>query len=182
MNLLFLLFLILPIIVALSCITDIYHYTIPNSFSLILIVSFFMFAFLNPAFDWGLIGKHIMAGLIILIFGFILFSYNILGGGDVKILATSGLWIGLYDLSLYLAFVGIVGGALSIFLYLWRKTKPLEFYKRYKVLSSLYFGTSDATQITTPRASIPYAVAIFAGLCWTLPNSFIFSTIVNSIN
>lgn len=177
MTILLCIFLILPMTVLASAVTDIYSYSIPNQFSVILIISFFIFAYFNPAFDSSVIVKHCGAGLLILILGFILFCYNTLGGGDVKILASSALWIGLYDLSLYIMFVTLIGGGLSLTLYLWRKTPALAFYKKSKLLSSLYFGYSNEEMAIAPRTSIPYAVAIFAGLCLTLPHSFVYGTI-----
>ena len=52
MDILFLLFLILPIFVFLSAITDIYNYSIPNSFSIVLTVGF-VYEWRKGALDWS---------------------------------------------------------------------------------------------------------------------------------
>ena len=176
MDILFLLFLILPIFVFLSAITDIYNYSIPNSFSIVLTVGFYVFALFNPTFDWGLIWEHSLACLIVFGITFVMFAFNLLGGGDAKILMTSSLWIGLNDLTLYLCFIAIIGGLFSIFLSLWRKTKGFEFYKKYQPLRSLYFGYQEKTEITTQNKTIPYAVAIAIGFALFLPKSFILTS------
>jgi prepilin peptidase CpaA len=177
MTVVFLLFLILPSLVFLSAITDIYSYSIPNSFSLVLTVAFYVFALLNPVFDWALIGEHTLACLIVFGITFVLFACNLLGGGDAKILMASSLWVGLNDLILYLCFITIIGGLFSIFLSLWRKTKTFEFYKKYTPIRNLYFGYQEATEITTQNKTIPYAVAIAIGFGLFLPQSFILSSV-----
>lgn len=174
MILISLLFAILPIIVFSSAITDIYSYTIPNSFSVILIVGFYIFALANPVFDWEMIGYHTLTGLSVLLLTFILFACNALGGGDAKLLAASSLWLGYYDTLLYLCFVAMCGGVFAIVLVIWRKTKPFKIYSLFTPLRSLYYGPADTTDIAKPQYAIPYAVAIATGFFMVLPESMIF--------
>ncbi len=174
MILIFLLFAILPMIVFSSAITDIYSYMIPNSFSVILIVGFYIFALINPVFDWEMIGYHTLTGLSVLLLTFILFAFSALGGGDAKLLAASSLWLGYHDTLLYLCFVAMCGGILALVLVIWRKTKPFKVYSLFTPLRSLYYGPTDTSDIANPQYAIPYAVAIAAGFFMALPDSMIF--------
>ena len=174
MTLLFLLFSILPIIIILGAITDIYSYTIPNSFSVILIVGFYIFALCNPIFDWQMIGYHTLTALCVLLLTFIMFSCNVFGGGDAKLLAVSSLWFGYSDTVTYFMVVAIMGGILSLVLMLWRKTKPLKLYTLFTPIRSLYYGPTDDCEIAKPAQIIPYAVAIAVGFFMVLPHSMIF--------
>lgn len=174
-------FVILPIIIFLSAITDIYSYSIPNSFSVILIIGFYIFAFLNPVFDYEMIGYHTLTGFIVLFVTFIMFSLNLFGGGDAKIIASSSLWFGGYDTLLYIAYISIAGGILSVILFLWRKTKPLKFYERFTPLKRLYYGPTDYSDITQAQKAIPYAVGIAIGFFIMLPKSMIYTKLFEHI-
>jgi prepilin peptidase CpaA len=44
-----------------------------------------------------------------------LFALNMLGGGDVKLLAAVALWLGMNKLAALLILVGIVGGIFALF-------------------------------------------------------------------
>jgi len=75
-------------------------------------------AFLPAALAGGLglaaLGLHYGVGLALLAIGLVLFWRGILGGGDVKLLAAVGVWIGLDDLLLYLVVMSFLGGALAL--------------------------------------------------------------------
>jgi prepilin peptidase CpaA len=95
--------------------SDLIHFRIPNRVPLVLVA-------LYPAYlaagwfgglpvDWvgGLI-----AGAGIFVFGFALFSYGLIGGGDVKLLSAVALWSGTGGLVPLVLVVGAAGGLLSL--------------------------------------------------------------------
>jgi prepilin peptidase CpaA len=61
--------------------------------------------------DWV---SHIAAGLAVFAVGAALFAMRFLGGGDVKLLAATALWIGLAQLLPFLVLVALVGGVFAI--------------------------------------------------------------------
>ena len=167
-------FLILPIMVSLGAMTDIYGYTIPNVFSLILIIGFYSFAILNPIFSWEMIAYHSLAGFIVLAVTFVLFSFGFLGGGDAKIMAASSLWFGLGDVGHYIVLIVIAGGVLSLLFMIWRRTKPFEIYNKFTPLRNLFHGPECQQDKPMKKRSIPYAIAIAIGFYITLPSSTLF--------
>lgn len=175
-----LIFLCLPIIGFLTAITDIYSYSIPNSFSVVLIIGFYVFALLNPIYNSELIYDNTLVALYVFVATFILFAINIFGGGDAKILTAISLWVGQQDILSYIMVLSITGGLLSIILYVWRKTKPFELYSRFQPLKSLYFGCiDDAGNIEVPsKRAVPYGVAISISLFIVLPQTML----VKSLN
>jgi prepilin peptidase CpaA len=57
---------------------------------------------------------HLMAMGLALLILLPLFALNILGGGDVKLLAAVALWLGINKLAALLILVGIVGGVFTL--------------------------------------------------------------------
>jgi prepilin peptidase CpaA len=58
---------------------------------------------------------HLLAMALALLLLLPVFALNILGGGDVKLLAAVALWLGMNKLAALLVLVGIVGGIFALF-------------------------------------------------------------------
>jgi prepilin peptidase CpaA len=58
---------------------------------------------------------HVLAMGLALLILLPLFALNMLGGGDVKLLAAVALWLGMNKLAALLILVGIVGGIFALF-------------------------------------------------------------------
>lgn len=90
----------------------------------------------------------VFAGLLIL--GTPLFAIGKMGGGDVKLLAATGLWFDLRGAMMMVASVLIAGGVLALL-----------------IIIARLFGWSDATRerihLLRRGGGIPYGVAISAG-------------------
>ena len=84
----------------------------------------------------------------LLVVGTVLFSARLLGGGDVKLLASCGLWFDLSDGWRMLAMVAIAGGLLALLILALRLVMP-EGARRWIPLK--------------PKSGIPYGVAIATG-------------------
>jgi len=92
---------------------------------------------------------------------FALFAFNIMGGGDAKILTASAVWFGFNDsLVLYIAYVSVLGGFLSLFILMIRANYDLILVSRIPV---------PATMLHTKK--IPYGVAIGAAAFLAFPSS-----------
>ncbi len=57
---------------------------------------------------------HVAAGLAVFAVATVLFALRLMGGGDVKLLAATALWIGLAQLLPFLVLVALVGGAFAL--------------------------------------------------------------------
>jgi prepilin peptidase CpaA len=110
---------------------------------------------------WGLLG--IVVGLVILLFPF---ARGWIGGGDVKLLAACGAWMGPL-LVIYGALFGAVFGGLIALIYLFR-TPPKE---RRQIIDNLKYSlllkTMPEAKARSARLSPPYAPAISLGTLLT---------------
>lgn len=90
----------------------------------------------------------------LLAFGTWLFSTGKFGGGDVKLLAVTGLWVDLLGSLRLLSAVFIAGGVLA-----------------FVILGSRVLASDAAKEriaVLKPRAGIPYGIAIAAGTLITI--------------
>lgn len=94
-------------------IRDIFTYIIPNWVSVTIVAAFGISAlwFAMPFSD---LWRHFLSAVIIFTFGVILFRYGAMGGGDVKLLTASALWVGLPGSLLLLLLVSVYGGVLTV--------------------------------------------------------------------
>ena len=107
-------FVVFPLCLAVAACSDFFTMRIPNRVSAILLASFFVVA---PLAGLGLtdIAMHLAAGLIVFSVCFALFAFNVMGGGDAKLLTASAVWFGLtFSLFEFLVFVSFFGGVLSL--------------------------------------------------------------------
>lgn len=107
---------------------------IPDSIPLTLLILFVLYtlAIGHLAPVW----THIAIGAVLLLVGFTLFAFGGLGGGDGKLMAVAGLWVGPHDLTLFLIGLGLLSLCLALFALL-----PFDTTRRL-------------------RANLPFAVAI----------------------
>jgi prepilin peptidase CpaA len=137
---------------------DARRYIIPNGINLLIAIAYpLLFLVGTPDPWWG----GLAAFSVMLSVGLIFFFLGIMGGGDVKLLAVSMLWMGWSMTSVqFLMLTALVGGVLAIFLIIIRRTlAPL--------LAQL------STTRTLPRIfrrgePIPYGIAIAASFLWLL--------------
>ncbi|ODS54238.1 MAG: peptidase [Agrobacterium sp. SCN 61-19] len=113
-------FLVLPLCLSLAALTDFLEMTIPNWISLLLIGAFVLIAPFSglsvTEFGW-----HLAAALLVFVGCFALFAFNVMGGGDAKLLTAAALWFG-FNTSLFefLVYTGYLGGLLTIVVMLLR--------------------------------------------------------------
>ena len=89
-------------------------------------------------------GLDVLVALLIFVLAAMAFRYGLLGGGDVKLLAAGGLWLGAAALGPYLLTTVLAGGALA------RRVRRLA-------------GGGAGSAAGTKGPSLPYGVAIAAG-------------------
>jgi prepilin peptidase CpaA len=105
---------------------------------------------------------HAGAGLGLLAAGFILFSFGFVGGGDAKLLAAAGVWLGLDGLAPFLFMTVMAGGLLAATL-LVRSVFPIALRH---MAPGLLPGASGV------KTTVPYGYAIAAGAILALSDSW----------
>jgi prepilin peptidase CpaA len=96
-----------------ACCCDVLKLRIPNLIPLGLLVLFALEILFGtePQAPFG----HLLAMGLALAILLPLFACDMLGGGDVKLLAVVALWLGMTKLALLLILVGIAGGIFALF-------------------------------------------------------------------
>lgn len=152
----FLIMVIFPAGLILAAVNDLATMTISNWISIVLIGSF---AVLSVAVGMPLeqIAWHFAAGGVVLAGCFAMFAFNLLGGGDAKLLTAAALWFGWNDLMTLLLVTALMGGPLCMAILLFRRVPLPDWAGKQAWLSRLH----------NPTSGVPYGVAICgAGLLY----------------
>ena len=156
----FLVLAVLPALLAAAAGWDLASFTISNFLSLALVCAFAAFA-LVLRFSPGVVGLHLLTGSIGLAIGFTLFALNYIGGGDAKLYAAIGLWLGPHDLLSYTLVAAVLGGVLTLTLLALRQLPlPVGLARQDWIL-----------KLHDQRSGIPYGVALAAGAVVILPQA-----------
>jgi prepilin peptidase CpaA len=100
------------LLVAASCF-DVLRLRIPNIIPLGLILLFALQLLVEPGVHAPL--DHLLAMALALLLLLPVFALNMLGGGDIKLLAAVAFWLGMKKLAALLILVGVVGGVFALF-------------------------------------------------------------------
>ena len=111
-----------PLALVWAVVSDVRHLIIPN-WTCIAIAAAFLPPALFQGLDYADIAWHYGAGMALILAGMILFARHLIGGGDLKLLAAAGVWIGWSGLLPYLFLVTLGGGALAMVILTARKFK-----------------------------------------------------------
>ena len=163
-------FTLFPGLLVIAAIGDLLTFRIPNWISLALIALFGVSAGL-AGLDWMTLAIHLASGAALLAIGMGLFALRLLGGGDAKLLAAIGLWMGWVALPAYLVWVTMAGGALAAVVLLFRKTPLPENFDAPTWVSRLH----------SSHEGIPYGIAIGTGAMMALPHTVWFAALSNPI-
>jgi prepilin peptidase CpaA len=137
--------------------SDVATMTIPNWVSIAA-------AALFPVAGWlaGLtpaaIGFHLAVGAAAFVVGFFLFSFGVLGGGDVKVIAAASVWTGLAAMSAFAIAMTLTGGLLAGAILLARRAA-----------TPAPTRAPFLNRLLDPANGIPYAVAIAIGVAAAAP-------------
>jgi len=154
---------IFPVCMLFATFYDIFTMTIPNKITLTLVAAFAVCAPLaGISIETAL--WSIGISFIVLVVGFTLFSFGIMGGGDVKLLAASTLWLGTAFALPYLLVASIMGGLLTLVILLYRRLPMLPlFAMRFDWLVRLH---NKEEGVPYGAALGPAAILIFASSGW----------------
>jgi prepilin peptidase CpaA len=140
-----------------AALSDAATYLIPNRYSAVVVLAFFVFAIGKPI-DFLLHGLAV--GGLLFVGGAILFARGMLGGGDVKLLAATGLWAGFDQGTLLILSSAVAGGVLAA-----AQLTPLR-----RLLPAHPGGAPVGTDLRSKlRQPMPFGVAVaLGGICVAL--------------
>lgn len=153
-------FIIPPICLVLAALTDFLEMTIPNRIPVILLAAFLVIA---PFSGLTLVefGWHVAAALAVFAVCFGLFAFNVMGGGDAKLLSAAAIWFGFnHSLFEFLAYTGFLGGVLTVMVIAMRANWEKFAAIGVKLPKTLMVANK-----------IPYAIAIGAAGLMAYPQS-----------
>lgn len=139
-------------ITVLSCVSDVTTLKIPNWHSLA-IVGLFVLAYFFGSASFAPLWQHITAAVAMFIISYVMFTLNIMGGGDSKLATALSLWLGLKGLLPFVILLSLAGGAVGAATLFLRKKKP---FKNPREGSWIAVAQSGGN-------AVPYAVAIVFG-------------------
>jgi len=135
--------IIVSIILFYTSIKDIQEYKIPNWCVLIIIlIASYKYIFLNYDLNEFLI--HLCIFIIVIFIGFLMFSVNVWGAGDAKLMSVLVFFVDLHSLLLFFMYAFIFSLFLGIF---------------YGIFN-YYFGKKNKNEFSLKR-KIPFAPGIF---------------------
>jgi prepilin peptidase CpaA len=159
------------ILIACVCasVFDIRSRMIPNAIPLSLVSAALIFKATHGPVDLGI---AIATVIVLLLFGSVLFSLRVLGGGDIKLLAAGCAFLPFGEMSQFLLSTAIGGGILAIVTALFRKTLKSSFSGALAIMHGMSVD-SGVTVAPTTQTSLPYAIAItFGAISVTLIHTF----------
>ncbi len=152
--------LLFPALIAFAASSDLLTMTISNRVSLALIVGFLLLAPFS-GMDLHDFLMHLGAGAAVLVVAFACFAIGQVGGGDAKIAAATALWFGFGHLIDWLVYASLFGGALTIFLLMFRQWPlpyPLE-------------GPAWLLRLHDRKSGVPYGIALAIGALMVYPET-----------
>jgi prepilin peptidase CpaA len=141
-----------PLLLIVAGAGDALSMRISNRLNLLIAISFFPIA-LAAGMPLPMIGLHLATGLALLAAGYLLFSLRLFGGGDAKLMAAAGLWLGFPAAMHFLIFSVLAGGALALVVGAWSLVK----------LDSEIRGGFISRRLVFLSPDLPYGIALAIG-------------------
>lgn len=142
-----------------ASVTDVKARKIPNALVLALGIGSLVAAALSGPISAL---AYLLALVVCVAVGTVVYSFRLLGGGDVKLLAFSAAALGVHDGLAFLLYVAVCGGLAGMAYSLARGTLPQTLVNVRSMLFCLATGVSAGTPVKGTQ-HLPYALAIFSG-------------------
>jgi prepilin peptidase CpaA len=153
--------MLFPLLMILSGAVDVMTRRIPNSL-VVGTAALFLPAALVTGMPLWIMSLHVATAAVLLALGFGLFSFGVVGGGDAKMMAAAGLWLGFPCSILFITFSALSGGLLAAAMGLW-------------FLVTMEGGMHSAwfdKAVAPLKPSVPYGFALAAGAILATPFSW----------
>ena len=156
---------LLPSLMIVAALTDVSSFRIPNWLTGLTAVLFFPMALLTgmplTEFAW-----HLVAGAVLFVLGYVLFSLRLFGGGDAKMMAAAGLWFGTSQSMEFLIMTSLAGGVLAAAISGW--SVLMIFWEYHGPQAEGVVGRN----LKKIRPKLPYGFAICVGAILAFPQSW----------
>ncbi len=152
---------VFPIMLVAAGIGDFLTMRIPNWLTGTMILAFFVMA-LIAGMPWQIMLWHVLAGVLVLAVGMLLFFTIKFGGGDAKMLAAGALWVGWQGLVPFIFYTALSGGVLAIVAMIWV----------YLKLSHGESETGWVKKMFSRKIDVPYGLAIAGGGILAFPQTW----------
>ncbi|WP_282065213.1 A24 family peptidase [Vibrio rotiferianus] len=142
-------------------VSDAQRHRIPNKYVLVLFLVVVASLISTPSTDWF---DHVKGGVVTFFICFGLFMVRAMAGGDVKLLAVIGVWLGLSRIGDAMMWVILAGGIVGLFyaaLNIASNDKPLSHQVRGYCLRKVTPGFRHESHLV-----IPFAPVIVIGLAY----------------
>lgn len=159
--------MIFPVAMAFAAANDLFTMKIPNRISIALVGGFVAVALLTrmPLETFGI---HFACAFALLLATFALFSFNLLGGGDAKLMAAGALWMGSEHIIEFVVYVTIFGGILCLAILAYRRMVPADAVPL----------PEWAERLHTAGGPVPYGIAIAAAGLMLFPATELFRALM----
>jgi len=142
-----------------AAVSDIASMTIPNRIPLA-IAALFPLAALAAGMPWVALAWQVAFGAAALAIVFLMFNFNMMGGGDAKLIAACCLFLGASATAPFIVWTTVAGGGLAaIALVARRFAEPSP------------AGPAFLNRLLSRDRGVPYGVAICTGALAALPAS-----------
>jgi prepilin peptidase CpaA len=139
-------------LLAVAVLTDVEAFRIPNRLCLALAAIYPAHVLASPIpVDWP---GAVMLAVAVFAAGLVPFAAGWVGGGDVKLMAATALWVGPASFSLFVLVTSLMGGVIGVLM--------LSRFRFVVAQIADTVGYNDIRDIILGR-SIPYGVAIAVG-------------------
>lgn len=142
---------VFPGLMICAALWDLTTFEIPNWLNLALVLAFAALAMVAPIGAGEAFGRFGL-GAAVLGVGILLFLRGLMGGGDIKLLAASAVWVGWSDFPFFLMVTALLGGLIAVLVLAFRRLELPLSWTRVGWLERLH----------TREQGLPYGVAIGA--------------------
>lgn len=144
--------LVFGLTMAVAMVWDIATYELPDTLSVVLVAAA-LAALVAGGAGWGALFGHVAAALGAFAFGVLMFALGQWGGGDVKFMAATSLWLGWPAVTAYVLAVAVAGGVLALVVLAFRRVRLPAAWEARPWLHRLH----------RPDQGLPYGVALGCG-------------------
>lgn len=160
--------MVFPVAMAFAAANDLFTMKIPNRIPMALVGGFVVVAVLTRM-PLDVFGMNLAVAFAVLAATFSLFAFNLLGGGDAKLIAAGALWIGPAHIVDYLLFTTIFGGVLCLAILAYRRWVP----------AAAIAVVGWAHRLHTDKGPVPYGIAIAAAALTVFPTTDLFLSLMS---
>ena len=143
--------------------TDAVSRRIPNWVSAALLLGFLVLA-VASGMGWATFGMSMGVGFIAFAFGFAMFAFGQMGGGDAKVIAATMPWFGWTTAGVEYAIMFSLAGVVISLPFILRRIARVEMLLASNPVSARLIGKSKHNR------EVPYGLAIAAGGLFMVPS------------